>query len=367
MKTYFTILILSALTTFLITPLVRRLAFALGAMDVPDARKIHAAPMPRLGGVAVFLGFAAPWLLLYLMDNRVAQVFQQYERQFLALLLGGLAMLIVGMVDDVQPLRALHKLCAQLAVATGLYYAGFRITEISVPFTAGAVPLGWLALPASVLWIVALTNAINLLDGIDGLVAGVTATISLALALINILTGNVLVALVTLCLAGAALGFVPYNFSPARIFLGDSGSLFMGLTMACIGTLSLFKAATATFVLVPLVLFALPLFDTTSVMLGRMRRGQHIFTPDKTHVHHRLLRLGFTQRQAATLLYAVTIFLALAAVVLSWRATPATFMGVFVVAGGLGAALAAWTLWLRRRRALHAAGAAAPPAGQASP
>jgi UDP-GlcNAc:undecaprenyl-phosphate GlcNAc-1-phosphate transferase len=361
MKTYFTILMLSALTTFLVTPLVRRLAFAIGAMDVPDARKIHAAPMPRLGGVAVFAGFALPWLLLYLMNNRVAQVFQQYERQFLGLLLGGFAILLVGVVDDVKPMRALHKLLAQLAVAAGLYFAGFRITELSVPFTSSVLPLGWLALPATVLWIVALTNAINLLDGIDGLVSGVTATISLALALINILTGNVLVALVTFCLAGAALGFVPYNFSPARIFLGDSGSLFMGLTMACIGTLSLFKAATATFVLVPLVLFALPLFDTTSVMLGRMRRGQHIFTPDKTHVHHRLLRLGLTQRQAATLLYAVTIFLGLAAVLLSWRATPATFMGVFVVAGGLGAALVGWTLWIRRRKAARTPPAAAAP------
>lgn len=347
MKTYFTILLVSALAAFLLTPLVRRLAFAIGALDVPDSRKIHREPMPRLGGVAVFLGFAAPWLLLYLLDNRVAQVFRQHEMLFLALLAGGLAMLLLGAADDMRPVRAVHKLLAQGVVAAGLYFAGFRITELSVPFGA-PLALGWLALPVSVLWIVALTNAVNLLDGIDGLVAGVTAIIALSLALINLLTGNILVALLTFGLAGAALGFLPYNFSPARIFLGDSGSLFVGLMMACIGTLSLFKATTATFILAPLVLFGLPLFDTTSVVFGRLRRGQHIFKPDKTHVHHRLLGLGLTQRQAAILLYVITALLGFSAVVLSWRANAATFLAVAALAAAVFGMLGTWTWRIRR-------------------
>ncbi|MFN0069170.1 MAG: glycosyltransferase family 4 protein [Limisphaerales bacterium] len=347
MKTYFTILLLSAVAAFLLTPLARRLAFLIGALDVPDARKIHREPMPRLGGVAVFLGFATPWLLLYLIDNQVAQVFRQYEAQFFSLLAGGLAILLVGVADDVRPMRAFHKLIAQIVVAVGLYHAGFRITELSIPF-GEAIPLGPLALPASVLWIVALTNAVNLLDGIDGLVAGVTAIIALSLALINILAGNILVALLTFSLAGAALGFLPYNFSPARIFLGDSGSLFVGLMMACIGTLSLFKATTATFILAPLVLFGLPLFDTTAVIFGRLRRGQHIFKPDKTHVHHRLLELGLNQRQAATLLYVVTGVLGMAAVVLSWRANAATFVAVLALTGAAVLILGAWTWRIRR-------------------
>lgn len=347
MKTYFTILLVSALAAFLLTPLVRRLAFLIGALDVPDARKIHREPMPRLGGVAVFLGFTAPFLLMYLLDNRVSQVFRQYETLFFALLAGGLVMLLVGVVDDVRPMRAFHKLIAQIVVAVGLYFAGFRITELSIPFGT-ALPLGWLALPASVLWIVALTNAVNLLDGIDGLVAGVTAIIALSLALINILTGNILVALLTFGLAGAALGFLPYNFSPARIFLGDSGSLFVGLTMACIGTLSLFKATTATFILAPLVLFGLPLFDTTAVIIGRLRRGEHIFKPDKTHVHHRLLELGLSQRQAAIMLYVVTSVLGVAAVVLSWRANATTFTAVLGLTGLAVLVLGGWTWRIRR-------------------
>ncbi len=347
MKTYFTILLVSALAAFLLTPLVRRLAFVIGALDVPDARKIHREPMPRLGGVAVFLGFTAPWLLLCLLDNRVAQVFRQYETLFFALLAGGLAMLLVGAADDVRPVRAIHKLLAQVVVAAGLYFAGFRITELSVPF-GEPLALGWLALPASVLWIVALTNAVNLLDGIDGLVAGVTAIIALSLALINILAGNILVALLTFGLAGAALGFLPYNFSPARIFLGDSGSLFVGLMLACIGTLSLFKATTATFILAPLVLFGLPLLDTTSVVFGRLRRGQHIFKPDKTHPHHPPPAPGLTPPHGPPPLFAPPPRPGMAAVVLSWRATAATFLAVAALAAAVIGGLGTWTWRIRR-------------------
>ena len=346
MKTYITIVVLACVVTFFLTPAARWLAFRLGAIDQPGGRKVHRDPMPRFGGMAVFGGFCAPWGGLYLVDNRVADTFQDYEKLFGALMLGAVAMLVIGMIDDLKEMRPGRKFLAQLAVALGLYFGGFRIAAVSNPF-GDPFQLGWFSLPISVLWIVGLTNAINLLDGIDGLAAGVTACIALALALINILGGNIIVALLTLSLAGACLGFLPYNFSPARIFLGDSGSLFIGLVLSCIGMISLFKAATATFIVVPLILFALPLYDTASVMVGRALRGAPIFGADKTHVHHRLLLVGLSHRQAAVLLYGLCVALGGLAVLLSLQQanTP-----VFKIAGLiLVTAVVTWWAWRRRR------------------
>lgn len=346
-KTYLATLVLAGLAAYFSTPFVRQLAVRWGAVDRPGPRKIHAQPMPRLGGLAVFVGFCFPWAGFYLLDNRVTAAFQDYEKLFAALVLGAAAMLGLGIYDDVRGASAPKKLCVQVLVAVGLYLGGYRIARLSALF-GGAVELGWLALPVSVLWMVGITNAINLLDGIDGLAAGVTACIALALALINMLAGNIMVALLTLCLAGACLGFLPHNFSPARIFLGDSGSLCIGMILACIGVISLFKAATATFVAVPLLLFALPLFDTTAVMLGRFTRGASIFQADKTHVHHRLLDLGLTQKQAAFLLYSVTAVLGGLAIFLSLRETPSAVLIVSSVV--LLVAVITWWQWRRRRQ-----------------
>ncbi len=346
MKTYLAVLIVSALATYFLTPLVRWLALRWGAMDLPDERKIHSHPMPRLGGLAVFGGFCSPWAFFYLLENLVTARFHNYEKLFLALMLGAAAMLALGVYDDLKGANATKKFVVQIITAIGLYYGGFQITVLSNPF-GPPWQLGWLSLPASVLWIVAITNAINLLDGIDGLVAGVTACIALALAIINILAGNVLVALLTLCLAGSCLGFLPHNFSPARIFLGDSGSLFIGIVLACIGILSLFKAATVTFIVVPLVLFGLPIYDTLSVMWGRLRRGAPVFQADKSHVHHRLLKLGLNQQQVATILYGITLLLGAVGIFFSLEQYPVTI----VLVSGLVFLLALITAraWLRRR------------------
>lgn len=349
MRTYFTMLLLAAIVSFLVTPLAQRLAFLIGAVDRPDSRKIHRAPTARTGGVAVLLGFCAPWIVVYLLDNQVVRIFQQQERTFLTLIGCGLAMFALGFADDILNLGSKHKLVVQILIAIAMYQGGFRITEVSNPFTT-PIALGWFSLPFTVLWIVGITNATNLLDGMDGLVAGVAAVMALSLAMINILGGNVLVALLTFSLAGAVLGFLPFNFTPARIFLGDSGSLFIGIIMAGISTISFFKAATATLVLIPLLLFALPLFDTTQVVIGRLRRGQHPFSPDKNHVHHRLMRLGLNQRQAAVILYAVTLFLGVASIVLSWRMTAAAFVSLAILGTSLGIGVVAVARHIARRR-----------------
>jgi UDP-GlcNAc:undecaprenyl-phosphate GlcNAc-1-phosphate transferase len=353
MRTYFTILVLSAVAAFLSTPWVRRLAFRWGALDVPNERKVHTQPMPRLGGLATYAGFWFPCIGIYFLNNLVTETFKNYERISLTLWLGATAMMALGVWDDIKGVRAIKKLSIQILIAVGLYGAEFRINTLSNPFGA-PWELGWLSLPVSVLWIVGITNAINLLDGIDGLATGVTACIALALALINMLSGNIMVALLTLCLAGSCLGFLPYNFSPARIFLGDSGSLFIGLVLSCIGIMSLFKAATATFVLAPLILFGLPLFDSVSVALGRLARGVPLFQADKSHVHHRLLRLGLNQRQAAYVLYGITLSLCGFAIFLSVEQSPQILLlGIVLV---LSLATVAWRAWRIRRR-----NATAPP------
>ncbi|MEW6157865.1 MAG: MraY family glycosyltransferase, partial [Verrucomicrobiota bacterium] len=307
--------------------------------------------MPRLGGLAVFGGFCFPWAGFYILDNRVTDTFQNYEKLFYSLVLGATAMLLLGIYDDLKGLTAPKKFAVQILVAIGLYLGGFRITLLSNPF-GEPIELGWLSLPASVFWIVAITNAMNLLDGIDGLVTGVTASIALSLAIINVLAGNIIIALLTLCLAGSCLGFLPHNFAPARIFLGDTGSLFLGVVLACIGMYSLFKETTATLILVPVILFGLPLFDTTSVVLGRMRRRAPLFQADKSHVHHRLLQMGLTQKQAATFLYGITVLLGGMAVWLNLNQSPD---GVFLVGLlTLGFAMLIWMIWRRHSRSAKA-------------
>ena len=319
-RTYLAVLVLSATGSYLLTPLAIRLAHAWGAVDLPAARKIHTQPMPRLGGIAVFFGFCLPWSGLYLLHNPVSHMFQNYEVLFFSLMLGATLMLGLGIYDDIHGADATQKFLFQIATACLLWSFGYRISQFSIPFGSPIVLHPALSLGVTVLWIVGVTNAINLLDGIDGLVSGVTAVIALSLAIINIFSNNILLALLTLALAGACLGFLPYNYSPARIFLGDSGSLTIGLVLACIGVLSLFNdqgGGASPFISVPLILFGLPLFDTARVMVTRLLSGVPIFQADKSHVHHRLLEMGLTQKQAAWTLYGVAALTSFVSVVLT--------------------------------------------------
>lgn len=320
-KTYLVMLAISGLGSWLLTPLAIRLAHAWGALDIPTSRKIHAHPMPRLGGIAVFCGFILPWGGLYLLHNPVSGVFQNYERLFLALVLGAATMLLLGIYDDIKGANAAKKFLVQAGAALALWFAGFRIESLSNPWGDPIQLAGPISLGISVLWMVGVTNAINLLDGIDGLVAGVTAVIAICLAMINAIGGNIILTLLTLCLAGACLGFLPHNYSPARIFLGDSGSLTIGIVLACIGIISFFPSngsgGVSPIISVPLILFGLPIFDTFRVMLKRAFTGASLFQADRNHVHHKLLELGLTHKQAAWALYLVAAVAGVVAVVLS--------------------------------------------------
>jgi len=315
-KTYLTIAALSFLISWILTPWIAKLAFRVGAIDIPNERKVHKNPMPRLGGLAIFAGMCMPWFGLYVVENFVSITFQNYERILLKLIGTSILILGLGIYDDIRGANARQKFFVQFAVASFLYLSGLQITVLSNPFGA-PIQLQWLSFPITVLWIVGITNAINLLDGIDGLATGVTGCIAMSLAVINIAHGNVIVALLTLSLAGACLGFLPHNFSPARIFLGDTGSLFMGYMLAGIGIISLFKVTTLSFIAVPFLVFGLPLYDTLSVMLRRARAGAPLFSADRSHLHHRLLALGWGQRDAALFLCAISAFMGAFAVFLT--------------------------------------------------
>ncbi len=318
-KTYLAMLSVSAFGAFWLTPFAAWLARRYGAMDLPDKRKVHSRPTPRMGGVAVYLGFLLPWAGLYLLHNPITEEFKNYEKLFFTLILGATAMLSLGVYDDIKGADATKKFLAQSTIAIGLWIGGYRIETFQNPL-GGLIHLGWFGLPVTLIWIVGVTNAINLLDGIDGLVSGVTVCMAIALAVINALTGNVVVALLTVSLAGACLGFLPHNHSPAWIFLGDSGSLTIGGVLACVGIISLFRdngQAASPLVSVPLILFGLPLFDTLRVMFKRWRRGASVFHADTSHVHPHLLSFGPKHRQASWLLYGVALVTGTSAVLLT--------------------------------------------------
>jgi UDP-GlcNAc:undecaprenyl-phosphate GlcNAc-1-phosphate transferase len=360
-KTYLVMLVTSFLGSWLFTPIAIRLARHWGAVDIPNARKVHREPMPRMGGLAVFLGFCIPWVGLYLIENPVSDTFQEFELRVAALMGGATVMLLLGIYDDIKGADAPKKFLVQILAALGLWMAGIRIEQVANPW-GNPIELGWFSLPVSVFWVVAVTNAINLLDGIDGLVSGVTAVIALSLAVLNVLSGNILIALLTVCLAGACLGFLPYNHSPARIFLGDSGSLTIGIVLASIGILSLFKEGRQTaspLLTVPLILFGLPLFDTVRVMVQRLARGHSMFKADRNHLHHRLLDMGLNHRQAAWTLYAVAAGLGSTAILISrFEHGNQLIFSVIFVGCGAGSYLV-WRLMLRER--FHDASRPTPP------
>ncbi len=350
-KTYLVMFFVSVLGSLALTPSTIRLALKLGAVDIPNARKIHARPIPRMAGPAILAGFCLPWAGLYLLDNPVSATFMDFERRFLAMILAATGMLALGIYDDIRGANAGKKFLAQFLTAIGLWFAGFKIDDLTNPWGA-PLDLGWLSLPVSVLWIVGITNALNLLDGIDGLLAGVTAVIAVALAVINALNHNPLIASLTFCLAGTCVGFLPYNRHPARTFLGDSGSLTLGMLLACTSILSFFSAGRQTassVITIPLILFALPVFDTLRVMVKRALRGVSMFEADRNHVHHRLLSMGMSQRQAAWTLYLVAAGTAGLGVVLTRLETDDQVIGSVLLASLSAGVYMLWKLRLRDR------------------
>lgn len=312
MPNYIWAFLIALIVALIATPAVIVLADKTGAMDAPDARKVHKGPMPRIGGLAIYCGFMVSVLLMLNFGDLTPEL----ANGVIGLLLGGTLIVIIGLIDDYKNLPAKVKLLGQILAACVVVYFDVRIDFITDPF-GDYLYLEYLAAPATVFWIVGLTNTVNLIDGLDGLAAGVSTIASITIMLVALQENVMLVALFTAALAGAAIGFLRYNFNPAKIFMGDTGSMFLGFILAGVSVIGAVKSTATIALIVPILALGLPIMDTTFAIIRRYRGGVPIFKPDKGHLHHRLLDLGFSQRQAVLLMYVISALLGLSAVVLN--------------------------------------------------
>ena len=299
-------LLVAWLATDLLIPWVTKAAYRLGRVDEPDARKVHTVPIPRLGGIAIFLGFSVAVASIEFLTP--GPLFPR-TGPFMGLLVGGGLIFLLGIADDLKPLPAKFKLLIQIAAAAVAVYLGVRIEVLSNPFGGMIILPMWLAWSVTIFWLVGITNTINLIDGLDGLAGGVSLIAASTTALIAIQTRQPALALLSLALVGATIGFLRYNWNPAKIFMGDSGSLFLGFTLAAISVIGLLKVAATAALLVPVLILGVPIFDTAFAIVRRALQRRPIFSPDRGHLHHRLLGLGFSQRRAVLIIYAICLLL----------------------------------------------------------
>lgn len=305
-------LVIAFIISFVATPVVKSFAKQVGAIDIPDnKRHIHKQPIPRMGGLAIFIGFLLSVLLFADITNQVRGI-----------LLGAILIVIVGAIDDVLNLNAWLKFGVQILAAVIAVLSGVIINVVSNPLlitSEQALTIGILAVPVTILWIVGVTNSVNLIDGLDGLACGVSAIASLSMLVVSMLVSdsNSNVAIILAALCGGCLGFIPYNLNPAKIFMGDTGALLLGYVLATASVIGMFKFyAIVTFIL-PVMALAVPLSDTVVAFTRRMLKGQSPFHADRSHFHHKLLDMGLSQKQAVAVLYAVSAILGLAAVLLA--------------------------------------------------
>ena len=302
---------LSGIISFLLTPPVKKLAYRIGAIDVPkDGRRMHKRPTPRLGGLAIFGGFLIAAVLT-----------GQLTPQRLWILAGAAVIVVLGIFDDRNALSAKFKFVIQiLAAAIPVIFGDLRIAMFTNPFLFSDSlywNLGALSIPITILWIVAITNAVNLIDGLDGLAVGVSSIASMTMLAVALFIGETEIAVILAALAGACVGFMPYNLNPASIFMGDTGSTFLGYMLATLSIQGLFKVYALISFAVPFLILGLPIFDTAFAILRRVLSGRSPLSPDRGHVHHRLIDMGFNQKQAVAILYVISVVLGLIAVVLT--------------------------------------------------
>ena len=291
--------------TLVTTPFAKWLSAKVGAIDYPKDRGVHKKPMPRMGGVAIVLGFLVTVLMVYFFDRSMS------PKQFVGFIVGAGIIAVLGMIDDMKDLPAKLKFCVQIVAALIVIFSGTQIQIVLWPVTA---TLQKLSIPITLVWIVGVTNAVNLIDGLDGLAAGVTGIAALSLMVLCIMIGTTTAVVLTAALAGACLGFLPRNFNPAEIFMGDTGSTFLGFVLAVTSILGVFKGYALLALVVSIFCIGLPIFDTIFAMLRRMAKHQPIMQADRGHLHHKLIDHGFSQKKAVLIMYAISIFLGLLAI-----------------------------------------------------
>jgi len=298
----------------LLTPLAKKFAYWVGAVDAPNYRKVHTRIMPRLGGLGIFIAFVGAYFV-------VSPALKEYDiRAALGLLVGGAVIVLVGALDDRFELSPKVKLLGQVIAACVVVAFGLRVDLVNIPFGDSWSIMGWLSIPVTILWIVGVTNAINLIDGLDGLSAGVSGIATATMLVMALMMGNVTVAILCAILLGSISGFLYYNFHPAKIFMGDSGALFLGFSLATLSILG-FKQATVVSFLVPVLILGVPLSDTFFAIIRRWLNKMPISAADKSHLHHCLLQLGFSHRTTVLIIYGISFFFGICAIVLSQAAT----------------------------------------------
>lgn len=334
MNTYILLFSLSLVFSLALTPVVRRVCERNGWLDVPrDQRRVHRKATPRLGGVAVVISILAALGTLQFVDNQITWgIWAERSKMFVALA-PGILVFLVGIYDDLNGISPRVKFAAQGLAASLFFALGGRIEILSVSF-AGAVKLPVaVSFVVTVVWIVAVTNAFNLIDGIDGLAAGAALFAAFVMVTVSAVTGHSFVTVIALAMAGALIGFLRYNFNPASIFLGDSGSLYVGFTLATLSVQGTQKASTAVAVAIPLLAFGLPIIDTSLALFRRFTSGRPLFQGDKEHIHHKLLALGWSQRRVVLVLYGACALLGLQALLFiqEWNGSQLTGLWLFVV------------------------------------
>ena len=303
--TYLGIFVCAVLTSFLLTRNVRNLANSRGWVYVPlSARHIHTDLIPHLGGIAIFIAVALVAVTLIALPS-LPGIETALSRRTVFYILGPATLVfLLGLYDDFRPVRPYVKFSVQAVAATLMFFGGFGVFQVQLPF--GSFTSGWLALPLTIVWVLWITNAFNLLDGIDGLSAGSALFSTLTVFVVSLIGGNFLISALTLALAGSILGFLRFNFNPATIFLGDCGSLFIGFMLSALALAGAGKSPTIVAVAIPVVCFGLPVLETVLSVFRRFLSGQPLFGADRGHIHHKLLERGFSQRKVVLILYSVS-------------------------------------------------------------
>jgi len=318
---------------YAITPLFIKIAKKFKILDRPDSRKAHASPTPTLGGVVIYLAFS----IAIIAALRINPVFHSELAMYTpGLLIGSLALVIFGVLHDTRDMPASVKLFGQIMVAVIIFLSGIRIEAITNPFGGGEFILAYpLSLIATVVWIVALINAINLIDGLDGLAAGITCISCIVLFLIALMKNDFGSMFICLALAASCLGFLRYNFYPAKIFMGDAGSMFLGLILGVISIQGINKMAITVALMIPITVLAIPIYDTILAIIRRFVSNKHIFKPDRQHIHYRLLDMGVTHRHVVMLLYFIGIYFGIIAFLIILLPVKFAFVALLLLTMGV--------------------------------
>lgn len=310
--------IVSVVISLLTTPIIRKLSVKIGAVDIPkDNRRVHKHPIPLMGGVAIYISIII-----------TALIFLKINKSILSIIIGGTIILVSGIIDDIKGLSPKGKLLFQIAGAIVLILGDVKIDAVTNPFgeVGTVIPLNGLSIPVTIFWVVGITNTLNLIDGLDGLAAGVASIASLSFFSVAGELNYSTIMLMSAILAGGCLGFLPYNFNPASIFMGDTGALFLGFMLAAISIEGVMKSVATIAVVVPILILGIPIFDTTFAIFRRLLNGKSIAEADKGHLHHRLLAKGYSQKKTVVILYAISAIFGICAILISEANTKRAFV-----------------------------------------